>query len=241
MKNLLQYFMLISLLSTPTYSQPMGDISESDLEEIESLKSEANIRRRDLDTGIEMSDYNTSSDQNRASLLYHINHDASSITGVTTFEFNYAHRFEEYWLELTAAKTTAKFNEITKRNTEYSIYGDELSEQSEDLTTIGAGFGLRNNWIQNLIPSPKIFSTTTAFLTYNQFKENFLSQSFSGPGLKADFGIHRRSSDSMHYGGKMSYNLAQVKRKASFDGETSSSRSLLLSWLSFAFDISFYF
>lgn len=239
----MKVFSLLTLLFfvTSIQAQTPGALTANDIAEIESLKSEANIKRRDLDTGIEMEDYNTSKDNSRFSLLYHLNHDAASITGVSSIEVNYAHRFENIWLELTAAKTTAKFGEITKKANEYTAFGDDLMTQSEDLTTVGAGIGLRNTWIQNLIPSPKVFSTTAAFLTYNQFTENFLSKTFSGPGLKADFGIHKRSSDSMHYGMRMSYNLAQVTREKEFETENSASRSLLLSWLTFAFDISFYF
>jgi hypothetical protein len=86
-----------------------------------------------------------------------------------------------------------------------------------------------------------MFTTTSAGIGYYSFDENFTGQSYGGPGLKTDFGLHRRSSRSVHYGVRMSYHLASVKRAEEVEGETSSQRALTLSWLTFGFDLSFYF
>lgn len=222
--------------------EEMGDaFTEEDLKEIDSLKRGTVLKRRDIETGVFLQDYNTYSDKNRTSFLYHVNNDINSITNITTLEFNYAHKFELAWLELFAIRTTATFNEITDSNPNDFSGGEALDLTEESLLAFGAGLSYRSSWIQELVNSDKMFTTTAASLGWYSLSENFSGFTYSGPGIKTDFGIHRRSSRSMHYGVRMSYNLASVKRAQETELERSSQRSLTLSWLTVGFDLSFYF
>lgn len=243
MKKIFFLLTIIIFVNQKSIAQddPFSNFSEDDLKELQKMNTGTVIKQRDFETGLVKEDYNTQMDKARTSFHLLANHDLASVTGLYSLEFIYAHRFESLWWEFVASKTSAKFGEISQRNSELALALDDLESTQEDLISLGMGVGFRNSWIQNLIRYDDIFSTTSAALTYNKFSENFIGRDYSGPGLRADFGIHKRSSTRMHYGFKMSYNLAQVKRAKQVDTEDSASRSLTLSWLSAGLDISFYY
>lgn len=215
--------------------------TSDELEEIDSMQRGTVLKRRNIDTGLFLEDYNTDTDRNRTSFLYHLNNDFTDLTGIQTLEFLYAYRFSHGWIEFFALRTSGRFEEITDNNPGDGGSSLDLRETDESILAFGASLSYRSTWIQDLVNSNKMFTTTAAGIGYYNLTENFRVKSYGGPGLKADFGLHRRSSRSIHYGVKMSYHLANVKRSAEFEGETSSQRSLVLSWLTFGFDLSFYF
>ncbi len=236
------------LLITPTFAQEFGNdedltttFTEEDLQEIDSLKEGAILRKRDADTGLFLSDYNTDADKNRIGFLYHVNSDFTALTDVQTFEAVYAHRFNELWLELFGMRTTGNFKDLTANNTAEGAATEDLLGSSDTVTAFGGSISYRDSWIGHLLDTEKLFTTTTAGVGWYQFHETYRDKTYSGPGLKADFGIHNRATRTMHYGIRMSYNLASVKRAAEEDTETSSARAHTLTWLTFGFDLSFYF
>lgn len=215
--------------------------TQEELQEIDSLKRGTVLKRRDVETGLFLDDYNTSRDKNRTSFLYHLNNDLTDLTSIQTLEFIYAHRFELAWVEFFAFRTVGLFREITDNNPADGADSVDLQETEDSILAFGASLSYRSNWIQELVNSDKMFTTTAAGIGWYNYTNNTRVKSFSGPGLKTDFGLHRRSSSNFHYGLKMSYHLAHVERQAEFEGETSSQRSQVLSWLTFGFDLSFYF
>lgn len=226
---------------SPTDESLTKTFTQDELEEIDSLKRGTVLKRRDVETGLFLEDYNTFNDKNRTSFLYHVNNDLTDLTGVQSIEFIYAHRFELAWVEFFAFRTTGRFEELTENNPSEGADSTDLRETEDSILAFGASISYRSNWIQELVNSDKMFTTTAAGIGWYNYTNNFRVKSYSGPGLKTDFGLHRRSSRSFHYGMKMSYHLAHVKRSAEFEGETSSQRSHVLSWLSFGIDLSFYF
>jgi len=249
MKNLIVLLMLLFLhkLAFGQFDSDLSDkeltdtFTQEEIEEIDSLRSGTVIKRRNADTGLFFDDYNTYQDKNRTSFLFHVNNDITDITGIQSLEFIYGHRFELAWLELFALRTQGRFEEFTDNNSNEGADSTELRESDDSVLAFGGSISYRGSWIQELVDSDLMFTTTSAGLGWYTFNQNLRSKTYSGPGMKADFGLHRRSSRSLHYGLKMSYNLAHVKRAQEFEGETSSQRSQVLSWLSFGFDLSFYF
>ncbi len=215
--------------------------TQDDLAELESFEKGAVLKKRDVDTGLFLKDYNTYNDQNRLSFLYHVNSDLTALTDVQTFEAIYAHRFDELWLELFGFRTSGNFKDLTSNNPYEGAATEDIITSEDTVTAFGSSISYRDNWIGHLFDTDKVFTTTTAGVGWYSFHQTFRDKTYSGPGLKADFGIHRRSTRTMHYGMRMSYNLASVKREAEFDGESSSARAQTLSWLSFGVDLSFYF
>ena len=215
--------------------------SQEEVEELDSLKSGSILTKRDFDTGLYLDDYNTYKDRDRISFLYHLNNDLTALTNLQTVEFNWAHRFDIAWVEFFVFRTQAKFEELTENNPNEGGISSDLLQSDDSILAGGASISYRGNWVGELFQSDKVFSTTSAGIGWYRFTESLREKTYSGPGLKCDFGVHRRSSRSIHYGMKMSYHLAHTKRAAEFEGETSSARAQVLSWLSFGFDLSFYF
>ncbi len=262
MKNV---FLLLALLiiafSNAKAQTKKANLTDADLAELESLveddrvkskkvkkksirsgDSNLSIAQADDELGIELEDYNTSSDSNRYSLLLHTNADLMDAAGILGFEFIYGRKFSMGWWEIGATRTQANFKEITDVNTSVlNANVTDLEESTSTLLTIGTGFSYRSNLIQNLFNWNDLYETTSAHFQYVSMSEEVTGESLSGAGLKADFGVHKRSSRSFHYGVKMSYNIANVKRAATDETETSSARSLTLNWISLAFDLTYYF
>ncbi len=225
----------------PTDESLTKTFTLEELEEIDSLKRGTVLKRRDVESGLFLSDYNTEKDANRTSFLYHLNNDLTALTAIQSLEFIYAHRFEFAWIEFFAFRAQGNFEEITDNNPFEGADSTELRETEDSILAFGASLSYRGTWIQDLVNSDKMFTTTAAGIGWYNYTQNLRVKSYSGPGLKCDFGLHRRSTRSFHYGLKMSYNLAHVERSQEFEGETSSQRSQVLSWLSFGIDLSFYF
>ncbi len=218
-----------------------ASFEKSDKQELSLLKSNTILKQRDPQTGIFSEDYYTEQDQHRFSLLIHANQDPKGLTDILAFEAIYAHRLKAVWLEFFIQQTKARFGEIAQPTT--ALGTDPVKQQAsqDTINMIGGGIMHRSSWVQNLIDSDKVFTSTSANFSYSSLSDELLQKEFKGAGLKADFGLHRRSSRTMHYGIKMSYHLAKLKRPQEFETETSSQRTLLLTWLTFGFDLSFYF
>jgi hypothetical protein len=242
----IKFYLLLLTFSLPIFSQSTTDdeltkaFSQEELEEIESLRSGTYIKSRNPTTGLYTDNIYTVGDTSRTSLLYHFNHDLASSFDINGFEFIYAYNKESTWYEFSVMRSNVRFGDVAQNNTFLGADSDDLQNSNDNILNINLGLSYRGSWVQNLIKSDRIFTTTAASIGYYILNENFLGQSFSGPGLKTDFGLHRRTGPKMHWGAKMSYHLAPVKRSANFEGESSVNRSLLLSWLTFGVDLSFY-
>lgn len=199
------------------------------------------IRQIDRELGIFLDDYTTDSDQHRFGLQYHFNSDLKNPFEMATFEGNYAYRLGVAWLEFCAALTRGKYREMTRINNSIGGETEDQLEQTASNLSIGGGLGYRTRYIRNLIKSDNIFETIAAYLTYNSFSDTNRSESYTGYGIKADFGVHKRTGARSHWGMKMSYNLATVRKSEEFEGQGSAARSLTLTWLTLGLDYSFYF
>ena len=224
----------------PSDEELTETFTEEDIKELDAIKSGTVLKKRDAKTGFFLRDYNTENDGNRFSLLGHINKDFETIGDVMAGEVIYAKRFDLAWIEVFGLMTKATLGEIAKNNPSTGSNTLDFRNSADTVRAFGAGVSYRNRWIQSIFNSDKVFSTTAASLGWYMLNNNERSEDYAGPGMKADFGIHRRGSRTTHYGFKMSYHLAHVKKEKEFDTESSTARSLLLTWLTFGFDLSFY-
>ncbi|MCO4793309.1 MAG: hypothetical protein KC493_06350 [Bacteriovoracaceae bacterium] len=235
MKIFLALFFFLSI--NISYAQYVGERFEETSEDNDELLT----RERDAATGLLREAYNIKNDQSKYSFLYHFNSDVKDIASISTFEFIYGTKRDFGWLDFSIAKISGEFQELTENNPSLGSTSQEFLEESAGLLVLGVGLGFRTKYIRHLVAIDTLYETIAASLTYNQFDENFRSEKFAGPGIKADFGIHKRTSEAFHFGWKMSYNLAHVKKAKEFDTEGSAGRSLLLTWLSFGLDLTFYY
>lgn len=199
------------------------------------------IPQIDEEIGIQLDSYTTDQDTTKASFGYMLSSNLKDAASLSTLEFTYSYKFKKVWLEGYIAQTSAKTKRFTDYNSRVGTPTAELLEETSDLTQFGFGAMYRTTYIQNIIPSDRLFETISAMATYNQFNDVISEQSYSGFGVKADFGIHRRLSPAWHIGGKLSYHLSTVKREAEFEEEKPNDRSLLLRWVSVGAELSFYF
>ncbi|TNF01321.1 MAG: hypothetical protein EP326_04640 [Deltaproteobacteria bacterium] len=235
MKYLL--IILLQLLMLNANAQYIGDRYAETAEDNDELLT----RERDEDTGLLREAYNIKQDSGRYSFLYHINADLKNAVDISTFEFIYGQKRDFGWLEFSIAKISGEFQELTENNAALGGESQDLQEESDGVLVLGVGLGWRTKYVRHLVAMDTLYETISAQVTYNQFDENFRGESFSGPGIKADFGIHKRTSEAFHFGVRMSYNLAHVKKAQEFEGHSSPARSLLLTWLSLGLDLTFYY
>lgn len=235
-KKTLVPFILIHLCCS-LQAQEIKDFDIDDLELSERTRKSDTISYRDQQTGLMQENYSLDDDKYRLSFLYHFNRDFASLSDLQTIEAQYSFKVDSIWVELYALRLSALYSEIFD-TTSVSI---DQGESNDSISAFGLGVSYQGKWIQELINNKRLFTTTFAGLGYYNYSNEFTGQSFTGVGLKTDFGLHIRQSTKFHYGLKMSYHLAPMTREAAFEGEPSSARSLTASWLSFGFDFSIYF
>lgn len=249
MKLLLLMFMTSNIALAQSTLPPTDEELEGELKYLRSgkttdeknLDEELRIKNFDLEAGVSLDSYTTRSDSSRISLLYNLNTNPMEAMDVSGLEFQYARKLDRAWWEFYGAQSSATFSAVADDNSQFPGFSnEEVADQSLTTITLGTGLSYRTSLIQTLFSSDNLFETMGAFINYNKTSTD-LGESYSGPGMKADLGLHFRSSNSFHWGARFNYNLAHVKRAQNNDTETTSSRSLLLQWTSFAVDLSFYF
>ncbi len=246
--------LILFILSLPLHAQIKGvdiygssDSLDADFDSgsffINEVPSDnVEISERNETTGLVLKDFDTSKDNHRYGIqIQTTTHlmDASELLG---FELTYGNKMDiGGWVEFLVSKITANFSQIAKTHQGVASASAELDQTSEDLMQFGLGLGYRSTLIQHFIDNKYFFDTTTVYATYTTFEENFTSQSYSGPGLRVEYGLHRRFSVGQHVGLKLSYNLSSVKRPALNESESGEDRSLVLRWFGASLDFALYF
>jgi hypothetical protein len=178
---------------------------------------------------------------NRVSFLVGLNPSLTKAGDVVNFNASFAKKMEDYWLDTTFMITSGAFNKITTNNAAATgATDDALFDTKSTLTTFGVGVSRESRYSQTLLPFDGMFEVISADITYNLYKETTTGKSFTGPGIIAKFSLFKKFSDYVSMGPQLLYNLAVVKRAQDIDTETSSVRSLTMSYVTIGFDLSFY-
>lgn len=182
-----------------------------------------------------------SNHENRFSFMIGVNPSITKAQDVTNLSASYGKKMEEFWFDSNLIITNGVFNKLTTNNpTATGLTSAQLQDTKSTITTIGAGIGKESHYIQNLLPFKDLYEYMAANITYNIYKEKTTSQNYSGPGMIAKFSTYKRFADYWSFGGQFIYSIAPVKRAQNNALETSSSRSLTLSYLTVGFDLSIY-
>lgn len=205
------------------------------------LDDDISLIDRNKHTGIYDVEYSTKSDVARVGIAYHFNPFILKIMDFSSFEVTYAKHYKSFWWEFFGAKTATKFSKVADNNSNLGADSHTLRDTREDLWSFGTGLSFRLKTIQYLLDWEGIFETTSIYLGYYKFSENFRNEIFNGVGLRVDLGIHKRYSKRYHWGIKFSYNLAPVKKSNTTGNLLSYQRSLTISWVSAAFELAMYF
>lgn len=178
---------------------------------------------------------------NRFAFMLGLNPSVQKAGDVTNFNFSFAKKMDDYWLDTNLNFTSGVFTRLTTNNpAATTLIDDQLAGTKSTHTVFGLGVGRETRYAQTLLPFTDIYELMAANLTYNLFKEPTSTKTFNGPGMLAKFSLYKRFSEFFSAGTQFTYNLAVVKRAADNDLETSSARSLTISYLTVGFDLSFY-
>ena len=215
--------------------------------EIKNFEQGSELSKIDLEKGINLGRYSTENDQNKVGLLYAMNLSPFAAADITSYEISYSFKLgsllgNRTWIDLGYQSTSALYSQLGKPSSSvHSGYlQDDINAQTVTLKSYYIGASIQSNLVQNLISYDRLYESISAAVTYNSYSEEYAEGTFSGYGLKSTLGLYIRSSQHMHYGIKMGYNLTPVT-KAPEEGETSSSNTLMLSFATVGFDLSFYF
>jgi hypothetical protein len=258
-KPLVLAFLLLILSSLPSFSEeliptdsknPIASIRPSASIDSSPLDDDISLTEFDFDRGIFKDEYNTADDNLIIAISANINSNLTKSTDLQSFEFNILKKVDVFWITLFAAQTFAYFEEITNnhetRNSSNLLaeeYHERYSYTEMTITSIGAGLAYRFKLFDNLLEFNNLFELINASISYSGLSDSARDQTYTGPGLKVDYLLHRRISTSYHYGLKFSYNLATVSRPPLDDEVVTNNRerSFTLSYATFGFEIAHYF
>lgn len=250
-------YLLLLLISFPVFAGPF-DLSEEELnpeaEDVLIKKREKYLRDESMiydfntDLGIKDQRQYTGSDRNRFSVSGLINANYEQIADVFGGDVTYMRRSTRYnqiWWGGQFFTQKVTFDAVTQNRSNGDATSGEAAYQRPGSTkdTVmagGLGVGYRFKLLLDFFPTEDVFEQIDVFANYVMFDETYVKKKYQGYGLTANYGIHKRSSTSFFYGGKLSYNIASVTREAIAD-EKKSDRSLALGWLALGFEMGFFF
>lgn len=257
MKTILFFILLLPALS---FAQSVFDLTDAEkdptAEEILLKKPEKHLRNEsmiyDLDSDLGIKDQRrwTGQDKNRISLAGHVSFDYEHLTEIQGLEFNYMRRaqnYSQFWYGFQVFRNQARFDAVTQNpdatsstNTNSDAKKPRPNDAKEAILAGGLGVGYRFKFFLDFLETENVFEQVDVFANYVTMNDDFLSETYTGYGMTANYGIHKRSSTSFFYGMKFSYNLASVTRPALGD-EKKRERSLTLGWGSLALEIGSFF
>jgi hypothetical protein len=214
------------------------------------LRHESIIYDFNTDLGLRDQRRYTGTDKNKASFSGHLSSDYEHFNELMGLEFNYMRRttrYDQIWYGFQLFNHRTYFDAVTSNRR--PLAGDDSNSESQfqrpgqtraSVLAGGLGVGYRFKLLLDFFHTENVFETIEVFGNYVSFTETFVNRRYQGWGLTTNYGMHRRTNTSYFYGGKLSYNLAQVTREAIAD-ESTSERSLALGWLSLALELGIFF
>lgn len=250
-------YLLLLLLPLNVYAN-LFDLSEEELnpesEEVLIKRPEKYLRNESMiydfnnDLGIKDQRRFTGTDRNRFSVAGHISGNYEQVSDILGGEVAYMRRSSRYhqmWYGAQFFQHNTFFDAITQNVRSSTTPNSEGSfsrpgDVKNTVMALGLGAGYRFKLLLDFFETDDVFENVDVFFNALQLNETFIDQKYRGFGLTANYGIHKRSSTSFFYGGKISYNVASVTRDA-IGTESRSERSLALGWLSLALEMGFFF
>lgn len=251
-------YLLLLLLPLQVFAASVFDLSEEELnpeaEEILIKKPEKHLRNEsmiyDLNTNLGIKDQRrfTGTDRNRFAIGGLVNGNYEQLGDIFGGEVSYMRRstrYNQFWYGAQFFQQRAVFDAITQNHTSGSNPNGEAATQrpgssKNTVMAAGLGVGYRFKMLLDFYPTEDVFESVDVFFNGVQLNESFVDKVYRGYGLTANYGIHKRSSTSFFYGGKLSYNIASVAREQ-LGTESKRERSLTLGWLALGFEIGFFY
>ncbi|HXH32198.1 MAG TPA: hypothetical protein VNJ01_15440 [Bacteriovoracaceae bacterium] len=253
MKYLFLIIFLPGLASADPFRLTEEEVSPS-TEDILIRKKEKHLRDEsmiyDLNSSLGIRDQRkyTGSDKNRFSISGLVSSDYEHFSETLGVDVSYLRRTERYdqlWWGLQVFGHQTLFGAVTQNqsvgtnpNSDSQIKRPQDSEAR--VFAGGLGVSYRFKLLLDFLRTEDVFESVDVFANVVEFDEAVIEQKYRGYGLTTNYGIHKRSSTSFFYGGKLSYNIASVKRDA-IGTESASDRSFSLGWLTMGFEMGFFY
>ncbi len=225
--------------------QEMAPLSVRDamnqLKVTEGAKEELTITTVDSDSGL-ASAYNLQDDSWKMGFAYHVNSHPGTFTDLAGLDFSLgAKMWPRTWLIGYLETARIRFRSMSEYNQWRSLNTSELENSYETAIVWGLGLSYESSYIQDFLGYEKMYETITASPSWIRIHEGFMGENYTGPGIRADYGVHYRFSKIMHLGLKFSYNIFSTKRPEAYIDEPQYIRHLSISWTSWALDFTVYF
>lgn len=265
MKSTLIFFLILGLypslqlFAQEKQSNPeeekIKDLTEFIVSPEEKIESQhiqkEEIKNINAAKGIIEKIYLPSNDTSRFGLGFLANLRPDQFFRVKTYEFQYSKRDKEYelWWVFNASLLNTEFSQISQNivATDSNSHSQEAESENirpdqakQTLFLIGFGVLFRDQFPLNLNFSKDLLHEVSTIINYVSLKDDFRQKNYNGPGLKVDYGLHKRISPFYHLGIRLSYHLASVTRKELYHQEPSSDRRLILTWASMGLELTFY-
>lgn len=213
------------------------------------LDSDSIISERNTETGIIEDPFYTRNDDVFFSLSYQFSYDYEAPTKISAIEGSYKQRFDNsyqmLWYGVQIKRTTANYDAIAEERTSdsgdaNSVANTQRDSNSQALTTIGFGLGHRFKTLSEAFNSDRFFEMIMVYGNYIFHADSTDTEQYRGYGYNADYSLLYRSSKSMTYGFKISYNWATVERPV-VDEEKLPDRTLVFGWTALGFELGYFF
>jgi hypothetical protein len=255
----LKTLLLLSFISLNSYSQELDDIwkdkNKKNVDKTKILNYEEVVLDEEslfggdpTESGFPTDSHYSGNDAFRFTVNILGNPSYQDFTDLTSVEVHMAMKLDQTWLEGFIGFTDTNFERIASNrenvnvvnpNSESNFIRNDNTE--EKMRILGLGTGYRFKFFSEILAWNNVYETISAFATYTSLDESGRNLTYSGPGLKADYGLNRRFNQSFFAGFKLSYNLSLVTRDALSEIENKKDRTLTLSWMSVGVGMGFYF
>ncbi len=211
------------------------------------LRHESMIYDLDTDLGIKDQRRYTGEDRNRLSISGHVSANYEQFGDLFGGDIAYLRRSTRYhqlWWGAQFFQHRTYFDAITQNPANSGTNSEGSFQRPGDVRNtvmgVGLGVGHRFKLLLDFFPTEDVYENIDVFVNGVQLNESFVDRQYRGYGLTANYGIHKRTSTSFFWGGKMSYNVASVSRRP-IANEPRKARSLTLGWLAFALELGIFF
>lgn len=214
------------------------------------LRHESMIYDLNTDLGIKDQRKYTGTDSNKFAVAGHVSGDYERVNDLLGIEFNYMHKSASYsqlWYGVQFFQHRTFFDAITQN--QEAEAGDNANDESQTqrpnnvkntILGVGVGVGYRFKLLMEFFQTEDVFETVDVYGNFLNMNEGYIDQNYKGYGLTTNYSIHKRSSSTYFYGGKLSYNLGYVTRDP-IGTESKGDRSFSIGWLSLAFEMGVFF
>lgn len=224
---------------------PKDRITTSDINDYPEiyLTDESILEDTSSSTGLVNDSYYTGLDSSRMSLSMNYSQDYEDPTKVTMFDFQYHSRLDNsyrlYWWTFQIKTATAKYSAVAEESTSNTTAG-ERGDNLQGFNIFGLGLSHRFRALASQFLTDRFFENVSVYGNYVLHADETDSERYTGYGYTAEYGLNYRSSKSLFYGGKLSYNWAWVERGKEGD-ENLQARTLTFGWLTLGIELGYYF